>query len=71
MRVSEFDIKATVDKTIAEHIKKNIPFTECMFRPGSLAFTEFYKQVRERAEELNLDWEDQELIATDLSLIHI
>ena len=66
MRVSEFDIKATVDKTIAEHIKKNIPFTECMFRPGSLAFTEFYKQVRERAEELNLDWEDQELIATDI-----
>ena len=66
MRVSEFDIKATVNKTIAEHIKKNIPFTECMFRPGSLAFTEFYKQVRERAEELNLDWEDQELIATDI-----
>ena len=66
MRVSEFDIKATVDKTIAEHIKKNIPFTECMSRPGSLAFTEFYKQVRERAEELNLDWEDQELIATDI-----
>jgi hypothetical protein len=55
-----------VQAAIREHVAKNIPFTECMFRPGSAAFTEFYRQVRECADKLNLDWEDQELIATDI-----
>ena len=55
-----------VQAAIREHVAKNVPFTECMFRPGSTAFTEFYRQVRECADKLNLDWEDQELIATDI-----
>lgn len=55
-----------VQAAIREHVAKNVPFTECMFRPGSEAFTEFYRQVRECADKLNLDWEDQELIATDI-----
>lgn len=55
-----------VQAAIREHVAKNVPFTECMFRPGSAAFTEFYRQVRECADKLNLDWEDQELIATDI-----
>jgi len=55
-----------VQAAIREHVAKRVPFTECMFRPGSAAFTEFYRQVRECADKLNLDWEDQELIATDI-----
>jgi len=55
-----------VQAAIREHVAKRVPFTECMFRPGSTAFTEFYRQVRECADKLNLDWEDQELIATDI-----
>ena len=63
MSLSEFE---DVQAAIREHVAKNVPFTECMFRPGSTAFTEFYRQVRECADKLNLDWEDQELIATDI-----
>ena len=55
-----------VQAAIREHVAKRVPFTECMFRPGSAAFTEFYRQVRECADKLNLDWEDQELLATDI-----
>ena len=55
-----------VQAAIREHVAKRVPFTECMFRPGSAAFSEFYRQVRECADKLNLDWEDQELIATDI-----
>jgi len=55
-----------VQAAIREHVAKRVPFTECMFRPGSAAFTEFYRQVRECADKLNLDWEDQELISTDI-----
>jgi hypothetical protein len=63
MSLSEFE---DVQAAIREHVAKRVPFTECMFRPGSSAFTEFYRQVRECADKLNLDWEDQELIATDI-----
>jgi hypothetical protein len=63
MSMSEFE---DVQAAIREHVAKRVPFTECMFRPGSTAFTEFYRQVRECADKLNLDWEDQELIATDI-----
>lgn len=72
VKIAMDDIKLTqsqfedVQAAIREHVAKNVPFTECMFRPGSAAFTEFYRQVRECADKLNLDWEDQELIATDI-----
>jgi len=55
-----------VQNAIREHVKQGIPFTECMFRAGSPAFTEFYRQVREVADKLNLDWQDQELLTTDI-----
>jgi hypothetical protein len=55
-----------VQAAIREHVAKNVPFTECMFRAGSPAFTEFYRQVREVADKLNLDWQDQELLNTDI-----
>ena len=55
-----------VQNAIREHVAKNVPFTECMFRAGSPAFTEFYRQVREVADKLNLDWQDQELLTTDI-----
>jgi hypothetical protein len=63
VKMSTFD---DVQAAIREHVAKRVPFTECMFRPGSAAFTEFYRQVRECADKLNLDWEDQELLATDI-----
>lgn len=66
MRHSDIEIKQVVARAIEEHIRRDMPFTECMFRPGSVSFNEFYRQVRERADELNLDWEDQELIETDI-----
>ena len=66
MRHSDIEIKQVVARAIEEHIRRDMPFTECMFRPGSASFNEFYRQVRERADELNLDWEDQELIETDI-----
>lgn len=55
-----------VQAAIREHVAKGVPFTECMFRAGSPAFTEFYRQVREVADKLNLDWQDQELLDTDI-----
>ena len=55
-----------VQAAIREHVKTGVPFTECMFRAGSPAFTEFYRQVREVADKLNLDWQDQELLTTDI-----
>ena len=55
-----------VQNAIREHVKMGVPFTECMFRAGSPAFTEFYRQVREVADKLNLDWQDQELLGTDI-----
>jgi len=55
-----------VEEAIREHIARGVPFSECMFRPGSEAFTEFYTRVREMRESLNLDWQDQELLDTDI-----
>jgi len=68
MRIKEFSLHSTVSKTIQEHIERGIPFTECLFRPGSKAFTEFYSQVRQLYNEgkIELDWQDQELLESDI-----
>ena len=66
MRLSEFNISETVDRAIAEHIKRGVPFTECMFRPGSEAFTMFYQGVREMRESIDMDWFDSEMLDTDI-----
>jgi len=66
MRLSEFNISEVVDNAIAEHIKRGVPFTECMFRPGSEAFTMFYRAVREIREDINMDWFDSEMLDTDI-----
>lgn len=68
MRIKEFSLHSTVSKTIQEHIERGVPFTECLFRPGSKAFTEFYSQVRQLYNEgkIELDWQDQELLETDI-----
>lgn len=55
-----------VEEAIREHIARGVPFSECMFRPGSAAFTEFYTRVREMRESLDLDWQDAELLDTDI-----
>jgi len=55
-----------VEEAIKEHIARGVPFSECMFRPGSEAFTEFYTRVREMRESLDLDWQDQELLDTNI-----
>ena len=66
MRLSEFNISETVDRAIAEHIKRGVPFTECMFRPGSEAFTMFYRGIREMRESIDMDWFDREMLDTDI-----
>lgn len=67
MKSLEITRKLTpVEEAIKEHIARGVPFSECMFRPGSEAFTEFYTRVREMRESLDLDWQDQELLDTDI-----
>lgn len=67
MRFSELTHKPTpVELAIKEHIARGVPFSECMFRPGSKAFTEFYNTLREMRDTLELDWQDQELLDTDI-----
>jgi len=65
MRFTEFDL-TPAQRAIREHIKRGVPFSECMFRPGSEAFTEFYTRVREMRENLDLDWQDAELLDTNI-----
>jgi hypothetical protein len=59
-------MEQTVEDAIQEHIKQGVPFTECMFRPGSEAFSLFYQKVREQRDRLTLDWQDEELLDTDI-----
>ncbi len=68
MRYTEFTktISDKVDETIRAHIEQGVPFTECIFRPGSEAFQLFYTRVREQRDVLELDWQDQELLETDI-----
>lgn len=62
------EISESVAQAIQEHIAQGIPFRESIFRPGSEAFTEFYTIVKEMHSrgELSVDWEDEELLATDI-----
>lgn len=68
MRLNEFDYKNDVTKAIQEHIERGVPFTECMFRPGSQAFTDFYHEVKRLYNEgkIEVDWQDAELLETDI-----
>jgi hypothetical protein len=68
MRLQEFYKDDAVTKAIDEHIKQGVPFTECMFRPGSHAFTEFYRRVKQLYAEgkIEVDWQDAELLETDI-----
>jgi len=66
VKIAMDDVKESVKQAIQEHIKQKVPFTECMFRPGSEAFTLFYRTVKEIREHLDLDWQDQELLDTDI-----
>jgi len=68
MRLQEFYKDDAVSKAIDEHIKQGVPFTECMFRPGSHAFTEFYRRVKQLYAEgkIEVDWQDAELLETDI-----
>lgn len=69
MKINEVTINLTpVQSAINEHIARNVPFRECIFRPGSDAFREFYRTVKQMYTEgqLTLDWEDEELLATDI-----
>lgn len=57
-----------VHLAIKEHVSRGVPFRECIFRPGSQAFTEFYREVRSLHHQglLEMDWEDEELLETDI-----
>lgn len=69
MKINQIiESQSPVNKAIKEHIDRNIPFRECIFRPGSKSFTEFYRTVKEMYAngQLTLDWQDEELLATDI-----
>lgn len=69
MKLYEFtDKRSPAQIAVDEHIERGIPFRECIFRPGSRAFTEFYDIARAMMAEgkLDLDWHDEELLATDI-----
>lgn len=59
---------ADVELAIKEHIRLNIPFSECLFRPGSDAFYEFYQTAKRMFAEgkLDVDWQDAELLGTNI-----
>jgi len=62
------DVGETILQAIEEHINRGVPFRECIFRPGSTAFREFYRTVRDFHSQglLECDWEDEELLETDI-----
>lgn len=69
MKINEFiETKTPVQQAIEEHVARGVPFRECIFRPGSTAFREFYRTVRDMHSQglLELDWEDEELLETDI-----
>lgn len=69
MKIYEFiETKTPVQEAIEEHVARGVPFRECIFRPGSTAFREFYRTVRDMHSQglLEMDWEDEELIQTDI-----
>jgi hypothetical protein len=69
MKINEFiETKTPVQQAIEEHVARGVPFRECIFRPGSTAFREFYRTVRDMHSQglLELDWEDQELLETSI-----
>tara|TARA_B100000902_G_C27096111_1_gene806357 strand:- start:114 stop:770 length:657 start_codon:yes stop_codon:yes gene_type:complete len=68
MKVNEVTKLTPVQQAIKEHVSRGVPFRECIFRPGSEAFREFYRQVRNMHSKglLEMDWEDEELIQTDI-----
>lgn len=69
MKINEVTATLTaVQQAINEHVSRGVPFRECIFRPGSEAFREFYRTVRDMHSQglLECDWEDQELLETDI-----
>ena len=61
-------LSEAVVKAILEHIERGVPFRECIFRPGSKSFREFYRGLRNLNSVglLEMDWEDEELLETDI-----
>jgi len=61
-------LSEAVAKAILEHIERGVPFRECIFRPGSKSFREFYRGLRNLNSVglLEMDWEDEELLETDI-----
>jgi len=69
MKINEFiETKTPVQQAIEEHVARGVPFRECIFRPGSTAFREFYRTVRDLHSQglVECDWEDVELLETDI-----
>lgn len=61
-------LSEAVSKAILEHMERGVPFRECIFRPGSKSFREFYRGLRNLNAYglLEMDWEDEELLETDI-----
>jgi len=56
----------TVDRAIEEHIARGVSISECLFRPGSESFLDFYNKVRTMTESMDLCEDDLELLETDI-----
>jgi len=63
--------KAKMSEAFQYHIDNNIPIRENIFRPGSDKYFEFFNYARQQVKEGNYtpDWEDQELLETDIGQV--
>ena len=61
-------VPENVNEAINEHVSRQVPLSDCIFRPGSAAFQQFYRTAKQMYAEgkLELNWEDQELLETDI-----
>jgi len=63
--------KAKMSEAFQYHVDNNIPIRENIFRPGSDKYFEFFNYARQQVKEGNYtpDWEDQELLETDIGQV--
>jgi len=61
----------TVHEAYQYHVDNNIPIRENIFRPGSDSYFELFNYARQQFNEgnYNPDWEDQELLESDIGQV--
>jgi len=63
--------KKTTHEAFRYHLDNNIPIRENIFRPGSDKYFELFNYARQQFQEgkFTPDWEDQELLETDIGQV--